>query len=71
MSDQDIPKSNNATYSLNDATSVTVVYSSGAAGAEGIGIGFSHALGGGATLKAGAGQKNGQSAADLGIVMAF
>ena len=59
-----------ATYSLNDATSVTVVYSDAGAN-SGIGIGFSHALGGGATLAAGAGQKNGQSSADLGITMKF
>jgi outer membrane protein OmpU len=61
-----------AAYSMTDATSVTVVYSTNSAGDEdGVGIGFSHDLGGGATLKAGAGQVGGDTKADLGITMSF
>lgn len=59
-----------AAYSMTDATSVTLVYSR-AGDEDGVGVGFSHDLGGGATLKAGAGQVNGDTKADLGITMSF
>ena len=59
-------------YQMSDATSVTIAYSQESAeDGDGLGIGFSHDLGGGATLKAGAGQKDGQTNADLGISMSF
>ena len=57
-------------YKMSDATSVTIAYSQ-AGDKNGMGIGFAHDLGGGATLKAGAGQKDGNTNADLGISMSF
>ena len=57
-------------YQMSDATSVTIAYSQ-AGDSDGLGIGFSHDLGGGATLNAGAGQKDGETNADLGISMSF
>ena len=38
---------------------------------DAFGVGFSHDLGGGATLKAGAGSVDSNAVADLGITMTF
>ena len=63
-------------YTISEGTSVTIVYSQlkdpmGGADEDAVGFGFSHGLGGGATLAAGIGQVNDETKADLGITMAF
>ena len=63
-------------YTISEGTSVTIVYSQSknpvqGADMDAVGFGFSHGLGGGATLAAGIGQVNDETKADLGITMAF
>ncbi len=64
------------TYKMTDKTSVTLAYGALDNKAtmmdqKAYGLGFSHVLGGGATLAAGVGSVNKQTKADLGISMAF